>query len=172
MSETKAVPLSGYAILGVHAISQEISVVRPPEGEDDGGDFSFAWDWKFVNSKEVFDVLIRVGLTPTKARPYSAAVGLVGRFQQMEKNPSVAIDDFVTMQAVAILLPYARNYLATLSQSTRYGAFHLPTLNVAVLMADMAPSEATGAKQLRDGLVSATTANKPVAEAISESSAP
>ena len=144
MSDDKTLPLSGYAISGVHTISQ---VLQPKEATDSAeGGVRFGWDWRQVE-QDVFEVLIRLAVEPAAARPYSASVELVGRFRQTVPSPSVPREEFASLQAVAILLPYARQFLATLTLSTASGAYHLPSVNVAALMQGFDVKATTGAGQ-------------------------
>jgi len=146
----KETPLSGYAILEVQTISQEMHVKPRPEDEN-AGQMSFSWDWRFPDgTRDVFDVMISLGITASQSHPVDASTAIVGRFQQAHPDTALKLEDFVKLQAVAILLPYVRQHIAALTQFTRFGPYHLPTLNVAKLMGDFDPSLAGGAKQLRE----------------------
>jgi preprotein translocase subunit SecB len=75
---------------------------------------------------------------------------VIGLFRKVAEVPKVSLTEFVTLQAVAILLPYLRQFLTSLTINALAGPYYLPTLNVADLMKDFDPAKATGAKQLAD----------------------
>ena len=135
-------PKSGYSITKVYATEQ---VLRPRQAEDADniGRASFGWDWRRVPSGE-FEVLIDLAVYPTENRPQYVSVSTVGRFRQVGPAPSVPLEDFVTRQAVAILLPYARQFLSNLTANSEAGCYYLPTINVEKLMAGIDTSGATG----------------------------
>jgi preprotein translocase subunit SecB len=149
LSEPKALPLSGYNLLRVYLRSAELKAVPPPS-EAKSHNVSFGWDWRFLKEPRAFEVLLTLAIEPSKEHPYSASVEAVGRFRQNSDAPAVEFERFVTLQAVAILLPYVRQYLTNLTVNTRAGAYYLPSVNVAELMKGIDLSESTGASQLAE----------------------
>ncbi len=168
MSTSTTMPPSGYAILKVYVTALSLTSMDLEDLPSTAPNGGFGWDWRYVSPTK-FEVKITVVLEADKSRPYRATTTLVGRFRQLGDSQTVSLDDFVSLQAVAILLPYARQYLANMTINTATGAYHLPTVNVAELMAAFNKSETTGAAQKRDGLipegappiVSAKRAEKP-----------
>ena len=151
MKTTQDVPLSGYSISSVRSVRQTLEPRETPVDPSDSSAITFGWDWRLkAESDEHFEVLIRVKAESGQESPYSACVELVGEFRKVTEKPSVAVDDFASLQAVAILLPYARAHLATLTLHSAGGSYHLPSVNVVALMKDFNAKEATGAKQLAD----------------------
>lgn len=144
MSENEK--LSGYAIERVYTTHQELRQKARTEIAAEGGAMTFGWDWRWLK-RPVFEVRILVGIEATVERPEAITTNVVGRFSQVGDGPSIAIEKFVRLQAVAILLPYARQFLSSLSANSQHGAYYLPTLNVNVLMKDVDTSKSTAAKQ-------------------------
>lgn len=148
---TKSEPLSGYSISGVYVLNQELKQVADDAQlrEADEVDITFAWDWR-LGQKDLFEVMLGVKADASQRRRYEASVMVVGVFKQVGEVPSVALEDFVSKQAIAILLPYLRQHLATLTMASVAGAFHLPTINVLQLVRGFKPEITTGAKQLAE----------------------
>jgi preprotein translocase subunit SecB len=146
-------PLSGYAIERVYMLEQSLKTISrnqlplPKES-----DVSFGWDWRHLKPG-VFEVKLILGLEPDTSHPFTAWVTTVGTFQ-VSGSPKVPVEEFVRLQAVAILLPYARQYLANLTVNTLSGACHLPSLDVQDMMTQFDPNKTTGARQMREGKTS------------------
>ncbi len=145
MSAVQEIPLSGYSILDVYATKLSYAV-RPSSttSEGDGKD-EFGWDWRIISDTE-FEVRITITVG-APIHQLTADTTVVGRFAR-SGTPTVGIQEFASLQAVAILLPYARQYLAAVTTNAPRGAFHLPTVNVVELMKNFDPSKTTAARQL------------------------
>lgn len=151
-TQPTALPLSGYSIVRVVMTTAELKI-REPEGENEQGktDVNFGWDWRRAE-KSLFDVRLTLSIDPSPGRPYYAAVDAIGRFRQVGDTPSLSVEDFASLQAVAILLPYVRQHLTALTANTPSGPYYLPSVNVVELMKDMNGRKATGAKQSESAL--------------------
>ncbi len=143
-------PLSGYAIERVYTLEQSLRPIKsdalPLPNESD---VNFGWDWRYLKPG-VLEVKLVLGLEPDTTHPFEARITTVGTFI-VTGEPKVPIEEFVRLQAVAILLPYARQYLANLTVNTLTGPMHLPSLDVQVMMARFDPEKTTGAHQRREG---------------------
>jgi preprotein translocase subunit SecB len=148
MRTQKGIPLSGYSILLVYATHLSFEAVPPENLSDVPPDDEFGWDWRLISANE-FEVRITVSVGASKDRPGAASTTVVGRFSS-PGTPNVPVEQFVCLQAVAILLPYARQYLAAATVNSQLGAFHLPTVNVVELMKHFDPEKTTAARQLAE----------------------
>ncbi len=147
MSAVSQLPLSGYVIRKVYQTVAEMGPRLPSEtSSEDEEQIGFSWDWR-VRGRHSFEVRLELNIDARKGRPYYAKVDAVGQFG-MTGAPDVKFEDFVCLQAVAVLLPYARQYLTNLTVNSLQGPYFLPSLNVVKLMADFDYSKTTGAKQL------------------------
>lgn len=132
------IPLSGYDITRIYTTHLELTAKKPDDDVEEHGALRFGWSWRWLERQErSFEVRISVAIEPTADRPEFIASNVVGRFRQVDENPHVSIVDFSGVQAVAILLPYAREFLSSLTTNSVFGTYYLPTLNVNVLMKDM-----------------------------------
>ncbi len=69
----------------------------------------------------------------------------------MEKGlASLSLQSFVQTAAPAILFPYAREIISALTGRGPYGAYYLPSINVAKLMQGYDFDSTSGAEELRD----------------------
>jgi preprotein translocase subunit SecB len=152
MNVTKNVPLSGFSILKVYAVEMSLHAEDAENLPAGTLDVNFGWDWRYV-SADTFEVKISVALKPEKSRPFSVSTTLVGVFRKVGDSSKLSLQEFTKLQAVAILLPYARQYLANLTVNTVTGAYNLPTVNVVGLMANFDISKTTGASQEKDGQI-------------------
>ncbi len=143
-------PLTGYSIERIYAIElvlcEKEATEEPTENR---GQLGFGWDWRSLDSDR-FEVRISVAIEPTTARDEFARVSLVGRFRRLSGTPTVGLKDFVSLQAPAILFPYARQALANLTAQSIYGQLHIPPVNVARLMKGFDWEASRGAKQLKE----------------------
>jgi len=149
MKTVKNPPLSGYALLDVYTYEQSLKPYDGNKKPPIETEVSFGWDWRYVTT-DIFEVKLLVSITPTVDKPLSASSTLVGTFR-VSGTPRIPLESFVTLQAVAILLPYARQYLANLTVNTLGGAFHLPSINVEELMTRFDLTKATATSQKENG---------------------
>lgn len=151
MSESQRLPLSGYFLEKVYTNHQLLEIERPRHGAArDSGQFIFGWDWEIVDDR-TFDVRLQLGLDPTSSRWERVRVTLTGRFKVGTESVSVDPTRFVSLQAPAILMPYAREVISALTARGFYGPFYLPSVNVARLMATRSSDDTMGGRQLREG---------------------
>jgi preprotein translocase subunit SecB len=137
---------SGYAIDKVYSTSQQFRDAAPSAETADHGGMRFGWDWRWLKD-HTFEVKITVEIELSPARPEFVSTDVVGRFRQLKESPGLSVEDFAKLQAVAILLPYARQYLSMLTLNSQHGAYYLPSLNVTVLMEGFSPDKTTAMRQ-------------------------
>jgi preprotein translocase subunit SecB len=145
-AEREQLPLSGYAVLKVYTTHNELRAKDPTEDAADHDGMRFGWDWRWAEER-IFEVRITVAVEPSATRRQYVATNVIGRFRQLSDTPTPQIEEFVSLQAVAILLPYARQFLSNLTSNSIDGAFYLPTINVAALMHDFDTTKATATRQ-------------------------
>lgn len=137
-----------FAIRAVHAISQQYDVV-PPElvegaGSDAGG-VGFIWDWKILDSRRV-GVVLGAQHLPSPARPEIVRYGVLGVVEFHSPPGSPGLEELVRVNIPAILFPYVREGLASLSGRGPNGPFRLDPINVVALSESFDASAATGLK--------------------------
>lgn len=144
---------TAYLIRNVHILQQHQEPKYPPDSLVDGDPaLVFGWDWQVEDeTEEIFTVAITVGFDASKPRPEETRVVVVGEFEfQVGDNESgLPFDKFVEQNAPAILFPYARSAIASLTAHSPLGTYLLPPVNVVALMAHQDTGAATGVKQLR-----------------------
>src|SRR5688500_4662860 len=144
---TTPAPLSGYSITKVYSSRQLFETKDESDNSTDHGALRFGWDWRWVAPK-VFEVKITVEIQPSATRRQYAYVDAIGQFQQVDEKPTIDVGQFVQLQAIAILLPYARQFLSAMTSVSAEGAFYLPSLNVAILMKGFDATKTTAARHL------------------------
>ena len=145
MTGQQALPLSGYAIEKVYSSELVFRDERPKESAE--REIGFAWDWR-MRGEDHFEVRIILSVGPTTERDEFVRVDVIGRFRRLGTEPTLPLEDFVRLQAPAILLPYARQLVSLLTGHGFFGSLYLPPLNVTRLMRGIDPAGAEGARQL------------------------
>lgn len=144
---------TSYGIRHVHVMQQHQEQKYPPETLPDGDPaLVFGWDWKVEDETELyFEVAITVGFEASRLRPEEARVVVVGSFsmQHEAESPALGFDKFVEQNAPAILFPYARAAIATLTSQSPLGTYTLPPIDVIALMGAETAAATTGARQLQ-----------------------
>lgn len=146
---------AGYRLVNVYALQQSHRVVSVEDLSDpEEGQISFHWDWRvdeWDNERDAvssLSVKIELGVQGRQEQPESVTVELVGVFQVVGRHPSIGLEPFVMHAATAILLPYARERIASLMAAGPYGEKHFPILNVLRLMERMEFEKSAGAQQI------------------------
>lgn len=145
MTTTAKLPKSGYFIERVYA--NRLGLTAVPETPAAGPDFLFGWDWKLID-QNLFEVNITLLLEPTPDRSERVEVSMIGVFRQGSDPIEVKLEEFVRYHAPAILMPYVREAVSSLTGRGYYPARNLNPINVQMLMERQDPNRTTGAKQL------------------------
>jgi len=92
-------------------------------------------------SDDKIDVTLNIvaGSLEDKKIPFKVACSLVGEFtyDPEEDKSSVGLDTLVRNNAVAILYPYARAVIATLTNTSgEFPSYNMPTVNISKWLAD------------------------------------
>lgn len=144
-------PVTGYALEGVYSAKLHFegqSVTDDmPSGEE--AQIAVGWDWRLV-ADHVFEVVLRVGVEPTKARPERAEAVIVGRFHVQGESQSVELLSFVKLGSVAILFPYAREAVSSLTSKGIFGSLLVNPVNIVELMKGFDQENTTAARQVRE----------------------
>lgn len=148
MSSSQEVPVTGFSLDKVYC-SEQFAKVVPPDDLPQGPDpqIGLGWDWRIVGPR-TFEVMLRVSLSPTRARPEEVRVTLCGLFKIIGPSTSVNVRDFVRLQGPAILMPYLREGVSSLTGHGYFGQWILPPFNVHLLMQQQKAEEAIGSRQL------------------------
>lgn len=144
MTNVRPLPVSGYRIEKVYSSQQKLCTKQDDASLDRA--IHFSWDWQPMDD-EVFEVKLSVSIEPAKGREEFVEANIIGRFRQAIPEPTVSREDFVRLQAAAILMPYVREVISSLTSHGFYGTYYLPSLNIVRLMQDFDPALATGAQQ-------------------------
>ncbi len=151
MTENPAPAPSGYSLDRVYFNHQALKAVENlPDLPDGGGQIGFGWDWR-ITAERLFEVALQISIDPSKARLEEVRLTMCGVFRIEADEPTIPLANFVRIHAPAIMMPYVRECLSSLTGRGFYGTFYLPPLNVFELMKGMDPDKTTGAGQLREG---------------------
>jgi|ERR1041385_3010443 preprotein translocase subunit SecB len=162
MSQGADIPEAGYALERVYFGEQVLRIVRDEiEFVADDQESSFSWDWRFQDEQAV-EVLLRVGIGPSRGRPEEIRAAVSGVFRLIGRAPTVELQHFVRFNGPAILMPFVRECIATMTARGFFGQILLPPFNVHALMQGMNPELTTGAKQLATKRESATLPAGPM----------
>lgn len=140
---------AGFVLERVYHPRQICRAESPPASTrafPDEPEFTIAWDWRTLES-DAFEVALTITIPPHPKRLEYTEVVTVGRFRVAGKAPSVAIPEFARVNASAILFPYARSVIATLTTSGVTGTLLLPALNIVETAKGFDPTKATADKR-------------------------
>ncbi|MHB1095585.1 MAG: protein-export chaperone SecB [Gemmatimonadaceae bacterium] len=156
---------AGYRIEKVYVAEQSYRIVADQEKPNVDATaerkIAFGWDWRPIGAKR-FEVVITVTVEPSKDFPEHVSVRLIGLFTVDDGALSIGFAEFLRVNAPAILFPYAREIISTMTGRGPFGTFHLNPINVPSLLADIDITVSTGHKVLRDDLDFAKSFGLPV----------
>ena len=157
-------PETGYILEKVYSpkLYFEGFPVSEEMPSEDEVSIALGWDWRIV-SESAFEVVLVVGFNPTKKRPERAEVVTIGRFSLRGSVQSLEVLKFVRAGAPAILFPYTREILSSLTGRGLSGAFQLNPLNILEALKRFDEGSTTAARQLRENpsLISVLGTSKP-----------
>lgn len=88
-------------------------------------------------NKIIVDLKIKAGSVDDTSIPFLVSCSIQGIFEYNadEDKNNVGIDSFIHNNAVAILYPYARAIIATLTASSNeFPGYNMPTVNIAEVL--------------------------------------
>jgi preprotein translocase subunit SecB len=150
MTNSDVLPLAGFALAKVYA--GELSFKGVPSNSAAAvaeATISFGWDWSFRSATE-FDVSVSLRVEPSTQRPEEVFASLTGIFRK-EGQTSVPLQRFAQLHAPAILMPFVREAVSSLTSRGLGGAYIFPPVNVLAMMTTLDAKDTTGARQIRDG---------------------
>ena len=154
---------SGYLVERVYVGYQEYGLLDPeatPTADRRDRGVQFGWDWRPVGHRK-FEVIIDLEIEPAVQAPERAKVRLIGLFEAAADEPSISFLNFVKLNASAILFPFAREVISTMTGRGPYGAFHVHPLNLAAMLKDTSIEGTTGWKYLESNPEFAETFGLP-----------
>lgn len=141
---------AGYKVERIYVAEQHYELVDPasvPSAAPGDRTISLGWDWRPIGPRR-FEVMLEVDVAPDQETPDHAQVRLAGVFEAEQGRLSVPFATFIRENAVAILFPYAREVVSTMTGRGPHGSFHLNPINVVALLAEARISDTSGAKLL------------------------
>lgn len=171
-------PEAGYRLERVYVSSQSFRVVPADDKpEADDRTVRIGWDWLPIAPRR-FEIIVEVTCAPTKRAPEEVNVRLAGVFEADEGVRSIGFPEFLRHNGPAILFPYAREVVSTMTGRGPHGAFHILPVNVMVLAEQFDISKTVGARYLTENAdfaksfgLDITPANRPPA-AVNEAGKP
>jgi preprotein translocase subunit SecB len=141
---------TGYVLHRVYAAEISYNLVDVlAEGSvpEDEASLAVRWDWRVLEGRE-FEVLLAARVEATKAQPHRVAAVIVGVFEAQGSHTTVGFKDFVRRNAAAILFPYVREVISSVSRRGPIAAIELPPLNIAAMAESYSFEATTGAEQI------------------------
>ena len=144
---------SGYRIDGIYVSEQQYEQVDPDELRESKGDddrnVTVAWDWRPLAPRR-FEVVLEVSVEAVKQAPELARVRLLGLFEAVGHKPTIDFVEFLRFNAPAILFPFAREAISTMTGRGPNGAFHLNPINIHGLLSNSDMALTWGVRFLDD----------------------
>ncbi|MEE8551492.1 MAG: protein-export chaperone SecB [Gemmatimonadota bacterium] len=143
-------PSTGYALEKIHTVRADYRPALEEEWDSHAErEISFLWDWRVTDDTN-FSVVLGARIGPSETERDKIEAVVVGNFEIMGDVQSVDLRRFVELNAPALIMPYLRQALTSLSDQGPFGAFYLPPVNVKTLSEDFDTEAATGAIQLKE----------------------
>jgi len=151
MTDTPREPVvatDAYYLDAVIAQELHLQGIAETQSLPDTSLVEYSWEWT-AHSTTVFDVILKAEAAACKPRPENLRVLLFGRFRRTGE-PKPDFKTFITLNAIAILFPYLREAVSTLTGKGGVGAFYLDPINVEKWAASISPEASYGARSLLD----------------------
>jgi len=126
----------GYYLDRIFSPELFLNFEEPEEGVPSEENAAVGWDW-FAHSTTIFDVILRVEISPSTERKERVRATVVGRFERVGEPERPAFKSFVMQNASAMLAPYLRETVSALTTRGLFGPTLLPPMNVIEMMGRM-----------------------------------
>jgi preprotein translocase subunit SecB len=139
----------GYYLDRIFSPELFLNVEEPEEGVPSEENAAVGWDW-FAHSTTIFDVILRVEISPSTERKERVRATVVGRFERVGEPERPAFKSFVMQNASAMLAPYLREGVSALTARGLFGPMLLPPMNVIEMMGRMDFEKSQGYLRARE----------------------
>ena len=139
----------GYYLVRIFSPELLLSFEEPEEGVPSEENAAVGWD-EFAHSTTIFDVILRVEISPTTERKECVRATVVGRFERVGEPERPTFKSFVMQNASAMLAPYLREAVSALTTRGLFGQMLLPPMNVIEMMARMELEKSQGYRHVRE----------------------
>jgi len=138
-----------FALDRVYALRQSCQPVQETEDLPEKTDIQFGWNWRVLDPS-IFDVAISLVVSPSEERPDAIVAEVVGVFRYVSGEGSgVTFQNFVRENAPAILIPYAREIVSSMTSRSYHGTMYLPPINVHKVFEGISSAGGLGDEQIR-----------------------
>lgn len=120
----------------------------PAEKSADDEGFLVGWDWQILGERR-FEVMFGLSFNPTAERPERVKVVAHGRFLVTNPSTELPVPRFASHHAPAILFPFLREAISSLTSKGAIGPLLLDPLNISAVMGDLDPMRSTAGETLR-----------------------
>ncbi len=104
--------------------------------EEEDGSVSFSWDWRIEGDRD-FGVALGISIPATENQIYEVRAVVVGRFGVLGENPPLSFSEFCRFGATAIIFPYVRETISSLTGRTANSLpLLLPPMKLKQLLGD------------------------------------
>jgi len=142
-------PQQGYELHQLHA-TEQICVAHDAFDDEEDGSVSVSWDWRIEGERD-FAVALGISIPATENQVYEIRAVVVGRFGVLGENPPLSFSEFCRFGATAILFPYVRETISSLTGRTSNSApLLLPPTNLKQLLGDFGMDGGSGMGQLEE----------------------
>lgn len=145
-------PDTGYRLIELIAFEQFCKLVNPDEVLETAAErvSSFYWDWHPSGERE-FSVWLTLVLHPSREIPEQVRVAFVGDFFIAVDEPATPLKEFVMRDAPAILFPYVREAVTSLTSRGISEPYVASPLDIGeTLTTEFSFAASTGVAMLRD----------------------
>lgn len=148
-TEAPSLPKAGFRIKRIVAIGLEFGI-EDPEAAAEKRSLGVQWDWRVsIPEEREIEVYLGMRVRGGKKQPANIDVNFVGEFEVTDVT-ELSLRQFVQFNAPAMMMPYLREAISSLSSRGPYGTYFVPALNITRMMMDRLFDETIGAGQLRD----------------------
>jgi preprotein translocase subunit SecB len=133
MDESRA---PGILLTGIFAERIRFDDIPAGATKPDNLVFSIRIDRRRLSPQRA-DVAVQLALRPREASSsaFLVDVTVVGQFETDPTDGNMTLDDFVRVNGPAIVMPYVREVVSSVTGRSRHGHVPLPPINVAALVA-------------------------------------
>lgn len=139
---------TGYDLTGVYGLEQHYDVLDSEDVEEER-QTRISWDWQ-VTGEASFAVYLALIVIGPKTAPERVRVAYVASFEFSGSSPTLDLQNFVVFSASALLIPYLREAISSLSSDGPFGQMNLSPVNVQALMDFVDFEQSTGYQQLAE----------------------
>ena len=143
IAATESPKAPGFHFNSVVVDSLRLVDLEPGQSRPPTLSFSIKFRRRMVTEPQGVEVTVIVSIFPQEGSSFRLDAEITGRFERVEGDQVLSLEDFARLNGPALVMPYAREIVTSITGRTRHGVIIFPPVNIVQAVAEEEAAVAT-----------------------------